>query len=104
MTSRSVWAAAAVVAAVVLLVIVLVLNPFSGTPAGSGTSGALFGAFVQPGPRTGSDRRAAVSSFGSLIGPPLAMERAQPTSSRRTGTSTTSSKRTASPTSRTPGR
>jgi len=42
-----------VVAAVALLIIVLVLNPFSGTPAGSGTSGAVFGAFVQPGPRTG---------------------------------------------------
>jgi len=75
MTSRSVWAAVAVLVVVVLLVIVLVLNPFSGTPAGSGTSGALFGAFVQPGPRTGPDRRAAVTSFESLIGRPLAMER-----------------------------
>jgi hypothetical protein len=75
MTRRSIWAAGAVVAAVVLLVIVLVLNPFSSAPAGSGTSGALFGAFVQPGPRTGADRRAAVTSFESLIGRPLAMER-----------------------------
>jgi hypothetical protein len=75
MTRRSTWAAAAVGAAAVLLVVVLVVNPFSGSPAGPGTSGALFGAFVQPGSRTGPDRRAAVTSFEPLIGRPLAMER-----------------------------
>jgi len=59
MTSRSVWAAVAVVIAVVLLVIVLVLNPFSGTPAGSG-----------------SPARCSASSFSRVRGPdPTAVPR-----------------------------
>jgi hypothetical protein len=73
MSRRAIWGAAAVVAALVLPL--LVLDPFDGSPAGSGSSGALFSAFVQPGPQTGPDRRAAVTSFEALIGRPLAMER-----------------------------
>ncbi|HJX07849.1 MAG TPA: hypothetical protein VJ736_07245 [Actinomycetota bacterium] len=38
MSRRAIWGAAAVVAALVLLV--LVLDPFDGSPAGSGSSGA----------------------------------------------------------------
>src|SRR5262245_52570742 len=70
MSRRSIWGAGAVVATAVLLV--LMLDPFWG---GSSTGGALFGAFVQPGPTTGPDRQAAVTSFESLIDRPLAMER-----------------------------
>ena len=39
------------------------------------TAGALFGAFVQPGPTTGADRRSAVTALEDSIGRPLAMER-----------------------------
>ena len=39
------------------------------------TAGALFGAFVQPGPTTGPDRRSAVTALEASIGRPLAMER-----------------------------
>ena len=39
------------------------------------TSGALFGAYVQPGPHTGPDRRAAVTSFETLVGRQMAIER-----------------------------
>src|SRR3954452_9092392 len=63
------------VAAASVLFIGAALLRFVVAPGGSGSSGALFGAFVQPGPTTGADRRAAVTSFESLIGRPIAMER-----------------------------
>ena len=44
-------------------------------PATPTASGALFGAFVQPGPTTGADRRSAVTALEDSIGRPLAMER-----------------------------
>jgi len=71
---KVIWGLAAATA-VVILVAVLVWDPLLSTSPGSGTSGALLGAFVQPGPSTGPDRRAAVTSLESLIGRPLAMER-----------------------------
>jgi hypothetical protein len=64
----------AVAAAFLLLMGVPVVCSAVGPPAPEG-AGALFGAFVQPGPTTGPDRRAAVTSFESLIGRPIAMER-----------------------------
>ena len=39
------------------------------------TSGALFGARVQPDPRTGPDRRSALESFETLVGRKMAIER-----------------------------
>jgi len=73
LSRKAIWGVAAVAAAA--LVVVLVRNPFSDTPSGPAISGALFGAFVQPGPSTGPDRRAAVTSFESSIGRSLAVER-----------------------------
>ena len=39
------------------------------------TSGALFGAYVQPGSHTGPDRRSALTSFETLVGRKMAIER-----------------------------
>jgi plastocyanin len=39
------------------------------------TSGALFGAYVQPGSHTGPDRRSALASFESQIGREISIER-----------------------------
>jgi plastocyanin len=39
------------------------------------TSGALFGAYVQPGSHTGPDRRSALTSFETLVGRQMAIER-----------------------------
>ena len=57
----------AVATAFVLVIGALVVRSAVGSGNAS-SSGALFGAFVQPGPTTGPDRQAAVSSFESLIG------------------------------------
>jgi hypothetical protein len=39
------------------------------------TSGALFGAYVQPGSHTGPDRRSAMTSFETLVGRQMSIER-----------------------------
>ena len=59
----------------------VVLSVFISPSAGSAqspslpTSGALFGAFVQTGTHTGPDRRSALTSFESLVGRQMAIER-----------------------------
>ncbi len=62
--------------AVGVLLLVLSATACDGAaPTTPTTAGALFGAFVQPGPTTGADRRSAVTALETSIGRPLAMER-----------------------------
>jgi hypothetical protein len=55
------------------LAVCMTASPAS--PVALPTSGTLFGAFVQPGPQTGPDRRSALESFEALVGRKMAMER-----------------------------
>jgi plastocyanin len=50
-------------------------EPAGAAPPALPTTGALFGAYVQPGAHTGPDRRSALESFESLVGRPMALER-----------------------------
>ena len=57
------------------IAIVATPTPTGAQPVALPTSGALFGAYVQPGSHTGPDRRSALTSFESLVGRKMAMER-----------------------------
>jgi len=59
----------------VALTIVVAPSASRAQPSIFPTSGALFGAFVQPGSHTGPDRRSALTSFESLVGRDIAIER-----------------------------
>ena len=55
--------------------IVAVPAPSIAQPVSLPTSGALFGAYVQPGSHTGPDRRSALESFESQVGRKMSLER-----------------------------
>jgi plastocyanin len=65
----------AVAGVAVALTIVVAPSASRAQPSIFPTSGALFGAFVQPGSHTGPDRRSALTSFESLVGRDIAIER-----------------------------
>src|SRR3954451_13424740 len=65
----------AVAGVAVALTIVVAPSASRAQPSIFPTSGALFGAFVQPGSHTGPDRRSALTSFESLVGREIAIER-----------------------------
>src|SRR2546426_10224724 len=73
MTLRSIpWV---LVGIALLLGIVITSTSSKAGPATLPASGALFGAFVQPGLHTGPDRRSALESFETLVGHKMTMER-----------------------------
>src|SRR4051812_13494314 len=65
----------AVAGVAVALTIVVAPSASNAQPSIFPTSGALFGAYVQPGTHTAPDRRSALTSFETLVGRQMAVER-----------------------------